>query len=104
MNDEIKERLQKVEELMSTGLTATESCKKLGLQQGWYHSARHRYGLKKIRIVSKPKGKKKKTAPTIVNVAIPDHVPSGELRVVVLRGDSNTVREIVQGLAGVFNA
>jgi hypothetical protein len=103
LTDEVKENLRQVEGFIAQGMNKTAASVAAGLAPHWYHSTKSRLKLPGKKKLGRPKGSSKSNKPTIVNMAVPSHVPSDDVRVIMLKGDSQTVREIVQGIAGVFN-
>lgn len=94
-------RLAKAVGLVNSGESITDACKKAKIVPSCFYTARAQGKLPEPAklITRKPYGSQKR--PQLVNV----HVPMAEqdmVQVVVLKGSSAAIREIVSGMSGVF--
>jgi len=106
VNEQTKEKVLAVEKLRTSGVPSIEACKRLKFPLASFYSYRRRaLGLPKA--YGKAPAKKqrrpytKRSIPHVMNVTVPV-TESSTISVVVLKGNTEAIREIVTGLGGVF--
>jgi len=107
MTEELREKVLAVEKFkVAEGITSVEACKRMKFPITSFYTYRRRaLGISKAYQAGKAAGKKRKpytkrSVPQLMNVTIPTE--SSTISVVVLKGNTEAIREIVTGLGGVF--
>lgn len=104
MKESTRQKVIAVREAVAKGKSVEEACREIGIHASYYYHLRSKVRRKKPGVLPAVAGRgigsvHQKAEPIVYNVQVPE---SDDINVVIIKGKSDALRDIVSGLGGIF--
>lgn len=104
MKESTRQKVIAVRTAVAAGKSVEQACKEIGIHVSYYYHLRSKVRRKKSELLPAVSGRgigsvHQKADPIVYNVQVPE---SEEVNVVIIKGKSDALRDIVSGLGGIL--